>query len=171
MKQKTKFFYTTCLVSIMALVPLPTLADPPNHHYMTFSPALGRVLNEFEPYQQRDSIANNKMADDIRKRNYQAAIQDSLRRIDTDRKIVMELKHRSESIKILASLQLAGACDTLGELYEYKRDYVRALMYYCAPWFLRNTGELPTEFTSTSEETMKLLNKRTPFNEPRISVR
>ncbi len=171
MKQKTKFFYTAGLVSIMALAPLRTLADPPNQHFMTASPAESRLLDEFEPYQQRDSIINRKMDDDIRKRNYQAAIRDSLRRIDTDRKIVIELAHRSESIKVLATGQLNLACVTLGELYEYKRDYVRALMYYCEPWFVRNTGEIPTEFSTDSRVTTKLVNKRSPFSEPEFNAR
>lgn len=174
MYKKLQYCCIVGLACIMTLVPLRIMADPFSQHVIMETTAQLRLEQELIPYEQRDIVLNNymnrdsilynKIYRDIEKRNYQLAIKYELKRIETDRKIVLESAHYSKAVNASAFGLLFETCDELGELYEYKRDYVHALMFYCAPWFYRNTGELPTDFSLVSDETIRLMNMRAPLN-------
>ncbi len=159
-----QFVCMTCLVLALGMAPLQSGADGYSQHGMPLPPAEGRILDEFEPYLLRDSGIESRVQVDIRANNIPLAMKDALKRIQVDLRSLQELSHRGHALKNMARTQLFFACDDLGELYEYERDYVHALMFYCASWFYSKTGELPSDFSVNSAQTLRLINRKPPFS-------
>ncbi len=159
-----QFVCMTCLVLALGMAPLQSGADGYSQHGMPLPPAEGRILDEFEPYLLRDSGIESRVQVDIRANNIPLAMKDALKRIQVDLRSLQELSHRGHALKNMARTQLFFACDDLGQLYEYERDYVHALMFYCARWFYGKTGELPLDFSVDSAQTLRLINRKPPFS-------
>jgi tetratricopeptide (TPR) repeat protein len=124
-------------------------------------------MDQFEPYVLRDTGIESRVEADIRAGNTPLAMDDSLKRIRADWDSLQELADRDAALKKMARDQLFFACDELGQLYEYQRDYVHALMYYSAPWFYSKTGQLPSDFSVNSSQTLRLINRKPPFSAAR----
>ncbi len=157
-------FCAISFVFAVALLPLGSAAAQANPHAMRVSPADSRLMDQFEPYELRDTGIETRVAADIRAHNIPLAMKDALKRIQVDLRSLQELSHRGHALKKMARDQLFFACDDLGELYEYERDYVHSLMYYCASWFYSKTGELPSDFSVNSSQTLRLINRKPPFS-------
>lgn len=159
-----QFVCITCLVLALGMVPLRSAADRYNPHSMPSTPRDTQLGEEFEQYVLRDTRIEEMVDGDIRAGNIPLAIKDRLNRIQVDLHSLQELSHRGHDLKKMAQTQLFFACDDLGELYEYERDYVHALMFYCARWFYSKSGELPSDFSANSVQTLRLINRKPPFS-------
>ncbi len=168
-KQRTnvnivQFVCISCLVLALGMTPLQSAADGYNPHGMPLSPADARLMDQFQPYVVRDSRIEDMVDGDIRAGNMPQAIKDGLKRMQVDRHSLQELSDNGHALKKMVRMQLFFACDELGQLYEYERDYVHALMFYCARWFYGKTGELPSDFYVDSAQTLRLINRKPPFS-------
>ena len=160
-------FCAISFVFAVALLPLGSAAAQANPHSMPSTPRETQLDEEFEPYVLRDTGIEARVEADIRAGNTPLAMDDSLKRIRADWDSLQELADRDAALKKMARDRLFHTCDALGQLYEYQRDYVHALMYYSAPWFYSKTGELPSDFSANCAQTLRLINRKPPFSAAR----